>query len=214
MKTNHTFPIVSTRPDRQSGLALFFALVALVALSLAALVLVRSVDTATLISGNLAFRRAATSTGDTGVDAATILLSQIQAANAGQSPVQDATHPFNNDNPAIGYYSNANPLLNLTSAANWVDGIASAESPVDASGNSFRYIIQRMCRDAGQLQVSSNCLLAGGSSDEGSHTGPIIGKDCDPGNPLCQAGQASQYRITVRVTGPRNTLSYIQAIAH
>ena len=42
----------------QRGLVLFFALIALVAMSLAALALVRSVDTSTLISGNLAFRQA------------------------------------------------------------------------------------------------------------------------------------------------------------
>ena len=51
---------------RQRGLALFFALIAMVAIMLAAIVLVRSVDTATLISGNLAFQQNATRSADGG----------------------------------------------------------------------------------------------------------------------------------------------------
>ena len=45
---------------KQQGVVLFIALVALVVMSLAAVALIRSVDTNTLIGGNLSFKQAAT----------------------------------------------------------------------------------------------------------------------------------------------------------
>ena len=52
----------------QQGVVSFIALVALVVMSLAAVALIRSVDTATLIAGNLAFKQAATASADAGVE--------------------------------------------------------------------------------------------------------------------------------------------------
>ena len=43
----------------QKGVVLFFALIALVAMSLAAAALVRSVDSGVLVAGNLAFKQSA-----------------------------------------------------------------------------------------------------------------------------------------------------------
>ena len=47
-------------PYSQKGFVLFLALVSLVVMSLAAVALIRSVDTNSLITGNLAFRQNAT----------------------------------------------------------------------------------------------------------------------------------------------------------
>jgi Tfp pilus assembly protein PilX len=46
-------------PRRQRGAILFIALIVLVAMSLAGIALMRSVDTNVLIAGNLAFRQSA-----------------------------------------------------------------------------------------------------------------------------------------------------------
>ena len=62
MKSPRQMPFKPAR-SRQRGVSLFFALVCLVAIMLAAVALVRSVDTSTLISGNLAFQQSATSSG-------------------------------------------------------------------------------------------------------------------------------------------------------
>ena len=79
----------------QGGMVLFFALIALVAMSLAGLVLVRSVDTSTIIAGNLAFKQAATTSGDAGAEAAIAALAAIQAANNAKNVYMDTTHAFN-----------------------------------------------------------------------------------------------------------------------
>ena len=59
----------------QRGVILFIALIVLVAMSLAGIALMRSVDTNVLIAGNLAFRQATTNMADVGVEAARSWLS-------------------------------------------------------------------------------------------------------------------------------------------
>ena len=55
---------------RQKGAVLFIALIVLVAMSLAGIALIRSVDTTNLIAGNLAFKQGATLGGDWGAEQA------------------------------------------------------------------------------------------------------------------------------------------------
>lgn len=196
----------------QRGLVLFFALIALVAMSLAALALVRSVDTSTLISGNLAFRQAATTSADGGVENSVALMTAMQAANSAKNVYLDGTHAFNNDSAATGYYSNVNPALNLFAAGTWVDGVSSAAT-TDNSGNTYRYVIQRMCRVANQVVAKPNCLFSGAATDNSGKAVPLPSQICaGPGCPA--AGQSPQYRVTVRVEGPKNTISYVQAMVY
>ena len=58
----------------QRGVVLFIALIVLVAMSLAGIALMRSVDTNVLVAGNLAFRQTNTMYGDVGVEAASTTL--------------------------------------------------------------------------------------------------------------------------------------------
>lgn len=213
MNPQHPFP--SPLPDRQRGLVLFFALIALVAMTLAALALMRSVDTTTIISGNLAFKQSATASSDTGVESAITWLAGIQAANNTKNVLTDATHPFNisnTANAANGYYSNADPALNLTADATWVDA-SSKLVGTDTSGNTTRFIIQRLCRTANQPIQSASCLFSGELVDNNGQQVRLPQETCN-GSGCPVAGQSPQIRITTRTTGPRNTVSYIQAFVY
>ena len=53
--------------QKQKGLVLFISLIALVAMSLAAAALVRSVDSGVLVAGNLAFKQSAIMSAETGI---------------------------------------------------------------------------------------------------------------------------------------------------
>jgi type IV pilus assembly protein PilX len=192
----------------QRGSVLIFTLIALVAMTLATLALVKSVDSTTLISGNLAFRQAATNSGDVGLEAAVAAMATIQTANIAKNPYLDPTHAFNLTNAAVGYYSNADPNLSLSAAATWTGGASSAAA--DGKGNSYQYIIQRMCRYPNTVITTDHCLFSGipEANGEMGETRPCDGPGCP------SAGQLPQYRMTVRVSGPRNTVSYIQAIVY
>lgn len=214
MTPSSTMPSRPTAAARQRGLVLFFALIALVAMSLAALAVIRSVDTATLISGNLAFRQAATTSGDGSTEAAITALAAISAAGdaAGKRVFFDLDHPFNVTSAATGYYSNADPLLNLTSTATWVNA-SSSPAVIDASGNTTRYIIQRMCRNANQLLSTTNCLFSSEVKSKDGRSVLLSSNVCETSG-CPKAGQLPVYRVTVRISGPKNTISYIQAMAY
>jgi len=204
------------RPARQRGVALFFALICMVAIMLAAVMLVRSVDTATLIAGNLAFQQAATRSGDGGTESAINYLSGVEAANSAKNVLTDATHSFNNDNATAGYYSYLDPAKSLTSTSgshfNWDDN-DSVLVGTDTSGNTVRYVIQRMCAVQNTVARDARCLFSGAALDNNGQNIPLPQEVCNgPGCPA--AGQAPELRVTTRVQGPKNTVSYVQAIVY
>lgn len=195
---------------KQRGVVLFFALIALLAMSLAAVALIRSVDTSTMIAGNLAFKQAATSSGDAGVEAAMTWLAGIETANTTLNVLNNAAHPFNITNLAAspGYHSNADPALNLFADATWDNDINdsnntslnSAVVGIDGSGNKIRYVIQRMCRNANQPIQTADCLFSGALQDNNGQNIPLPQEVCQgAGCPV--AGQTPQIRITARTTG-------------
>lgn len=185
--------------SRQRGAVLFIALIVLVAMSLAGIALIRGVDTANLIAGNLAFKQNATHGGDWGAEQARAWL-QSQAA-----PVLYADVPGR-------YSASMQTGLDFTGtdpSAPDFDWNANAFGPLtDPAGNEVRYVIHRMCDLAGN-PGSVNCVrtTSGGTSDS-TKGGATYG-----GAALPSTSQI-YYRITARVTGPRNTVSYVQMMVN
>ena len=212
---------------RQRGVALFFALISMVTIMLAAVMLVRSVDTATLIAGNLAFQQSATRSADGGTEAAIAWLNTTQSANSLKNVLIDPTHAFNQDNAGAGYYASLDPSIcftgtctgtpppnptNATSYSNF-DWATAPTIAADASGNTVQYVIQRMCRVSGVAVSTTQCMFSAATVDNNKQNILLPQEVCSgPGCPA--AGQTPQIRITSRVTGPKNTLSYIQAFVY
>jgi Tfp pilus assembly protein PilX len=217
--------------ERQRGLVLLIAMIALVVLSLAAVALIRNVDSATVIAGNLAFKQSATSSGE----AALIRANQWLLAQPSVS--------FDNNNLAVGYYATMTSLTtlrglpsekvfeSLTADATWDAANSRAafaaqltclppqesklvnDGYTDCSGNMVRYVIERMCTRPGPTELSGELVidpaqhcLFGPSSDTGSH---ITGK---PGDLTVNA--MPMFRITARSAGPKNTFGYIQSFVY
>lgn len=201
---------------RQRGVALFFALICMVAIMLAAVMLVRSVDTATLIAGNLSYQQTATRSGDGGTEAAVTYLAGVEAANSAKNVLTDPTHAFNIDVATSGYYASLDPAKSLTATSGsyfrW-DNTDSVLVGTDTAGNTVRYVIQRMCRTSGVAARDANCLFSSAALDNNGQNVPLPQEICSgPGCPA--AGQTPQLRITSKVIGPKNTVSYVQAIVY
>lgn len=205
MKSRSLPCIERARSKKQRGLALFFALIALVVMSLAAVALIRSVDTSNMIAGNLAFKQAATNSGDSGVEAAIVWLR----AQGNSDPMTDGTHPLNSSNSANGYYSYFDSGLDLFNDANWA--ISTIPEIVDSSNNHIRYIIQRLCRiSTNNIPAKDADCLFGSAAKDVDEKQVVPQGGCLPGQ-CTSKNSPPQIRITVRVTGPRNTVSYLQA---
>ena len=208
--------IVRVRMHKQRGVSLFFALVCLLSIMLAAVALVRSVDTSTLISGNLAFQQSATSSADAGTEAAIAWLTTVQTANSAKNVVTDPSHAFNVNDAANGYYSNLDAAKSLTASTGtrfaW-DATDSKLVGTDSSGNTVRYIIQRICRTAGVPVKDADCLYSGALLNTSGQNIPLPQEICK-GAGCPAAGQTPQLRITSRTDGPKNTRSYVQAFVY
>jgi type IV pilus assembly protein PilX len=223
MRSRSNFPSGQAHSARQRGVVLFFALVSLLAIMLAAVALIRSVDTSTMIAGNLAFKQAATTSGDAGTETAIVWLSAKETANVGKNVLNDPTHEFNMTNLAAnpGYYSSVDPALNLFADATWDNDINNSNNTnlnsvvvgIDGSGNKVRRVIQRMCRNANVAVQNADCLFSGAIQDTNGQNIPLPQEICKgAGCPV--AGQTPQIRITSKITGPKNTVSYVQTFVY
>jgi len=191
---------------RERGAILFIALIVLVAMSLAGVALMRSVDTNVLIAGNLAFRQGATAGGDWGIEDARTWIN----GNAALLNDELSTPYFYASWQETQDLTGNNPLI--TNDYNW-DSTNTGEQPrdlgFDGAGNRVQYVIHRLCDKPGQpndVKCVKSSLVAGSMA---AGTSKVIA-GAGGGS---VAGKASVlYRVTVKITGPRNTVSFVQAV--
>ena len=201
--------------NRSRGTVLLAALVMLIALMLGAAALMRMVESANLLSGNMAFKRAATLAAEAGTAAAIAWLAQQDAATLAV------------DQAAKGYYASdasnfdatGNRGGSLSSGVDWTsDNCAGATlarclkpvavSGTDAAGNTVRYVVQRLCTAPGAFASSGDCAFHfPAEADSSSRSGLSYGR-----NQRLAGAPLAYYRITARASGPRNTVSVIEVL--
>lgn len=194
----------------QQGLVLFVALIALVVMSLASVALIRSVDTSSQITGNLAFKQSTSITSSYGLEAmADTIGGQLKAYASTNDPANGYYAVCTTfDSGATGQCNGENLTLDMT----WTDAnskLATGAGIVDGKdpyGNTIRYIVERMCNQNGNTNVD-RCLMASSPTDTSSKN--VI----DLGTPILEpvSEPLPLYRVTVRISGPKNTVSYVQA---
>ena len=201
--------------SRQNGVVIVITLIVLVAMSLTAILLYRKVDIAVLIAGNIAFKQGTSMTGDRGIESARTWLN----ANSGIAleANQSIGAPYSATSKNAYYASfpyNSNPALRIdfhgrdTSTANNFDWTTAATLPAASASDPYviSYVIHRLC-DAPGKPTAVSCQR----SSIGGATASTKGTPSYGGYALATATQV-HYQVTVRVTGPRNSVSYIQAI--
>jgi len=189
----------------QRGVVLFVALIVLIVMTLAGLALLRQMGVGTSIAGNIAFKENATFVADRGAEVA------MQYINP-QFPLPPTDTSA--DSLANGYWSSWVDGLDPTALPWGVRSLALADDliirDIAQTGNTADVFIQRLCANAGMsaLDPAQRCsdvpvenpLQSHGGG--GSHYGGGIGTT----TPF------PFYRVTTRVQGPRNTVSYTQVL--
>ncbi len=182
---------------RERGVVLVITLVVLVAMTLAAIALARSIDTTNIVAGNLAFRHTATLSADAGIEDAVnrLLPSLVGQTNCGITSVCPQ-----------GYNSWRQPMQEppySTWDTYWagVEGNAITLAADPKTGNTVSYFVEAMCNKNGQKECIQSPPMVNGCN------GACLNAQC-----TCGSTQRDYYRVTVRVSGPRNTVSFTQAI--
>ncbi|HEX7916682.1 hypothetical protein [Rudaea sp.] len=177
-------------------ISMLIAVIVLVATLLAAIALMRSVDTANVVAGSMTFRQGGVQEAEKAYEAAKALLGSL--TTGGES-----------DQPESGYYASVQAS---TSHAGIPDQLttdptyAGAASVVGAT-NNVRYVVERLCPAAGKADASvciapDVSITAGSSANQMSDTAFAL------------HGVTAAFRLTVRVDGPKNTVSFVQTILH
>lgn len=197
---------------KQDGVVLIMALIVLVALTLAALALTRSTYTSNAIAGNMAFQQATTHLADEGVEAA---VAWLENNNGVASASCTGGTVLACDQIQQGYLSSHQEPQNESWASFWDTTLSSSAVTVQTSNpasadSTVSYVIQRMCSQSGQdSQATTNDCTVSPTASSSTCSG---GSSCDAGQVNLNSISQVYYRITVKVSGPRNTQSYVQAM--
>ena len=201
------------------GISLLFALLSLMALSLATMALVRSVDTSSLVMGNLSFKQDATATADRATKSAITFLTSAATLNADIGGGYYATSYENLDVTGQQMTTAGRNLVNWDGdGCAYVPGTPSGNCTVSPSaaltinGNQARYVIFRLCDATGNPNDTGNSCARplASSTSEASKRGKLDYSDYERFTNV----SGVYYRIVVRVTGPRKTTSFVETIVH
>jgi type IV pilus assembly protein PilX len=179
-------------PQANRGIVMFFTLLVLVLIALAAVALVRSVGTSNEIAGNFAFKQGAVHSADIGVEQARAYLLTKTATE------------LMGDAPASGYYAAQ------TEPADWEVFFKQAQglpTTTDPTQNKLTYVVHRLCKTTGDASApTTGCIR----NEEAA--ADDVGNSMSAGDVGIEPPQRLLYRVTVHVAAPRNTTSVIQTV--
>lgn len=199
MSPNHKTEV---KIARQDGVVLFISLIVLVAMSLAGIALMRSVDTATMVTGNLAMKQSS------------VHSSQLAIAEAAQwLSANSAGSGLYSSNPGAGYFASAPQIEpDWFKASTWDGGqaaVANGGAP-DAAGNKIRYMIHRLCTETDAAHNGNGGSGAANQCARYFPTESTSGGSMKAGAENFLGKPEIFYRLTVRVDGPRGTVTIAQ----
>jgi hypothetical protein len=187
----------SSAPAKQRGvIATFIAIIVLIATLIAAAALSVSVNTSNTIAGNMAFRQG-------------LVQESERAYGAVMSGFNFDVPADDSDRPAAGYFASIQPYAAASGIPTLLAGATpgGVALPPSATGNSVRYVIERLCTASGPASKPT-CIVPLASSNGGS----VSNQTGDQGNKNFQSRISVAYRLTVRVDGPRGSVGYMQTI--
>jgi type IV pilus assembly protein PilX len=208
-----TFRVRPRRPraprrQAQRGVIMILTLIALVLLLISVAAMVRSTDTATAVIGNLAFRRDLTNRAEVAIAVAKASLNGL-STTARSSDVPDLNYSATRLDNATGIGVPARLVSDASYNTFRVLGYKClpASCVAGSDGVLTRWVIDRQCSGTNGTSVTFGTNACGykpvAAVNRGSGHHPLRAKGASTG----------LFRISVRVTGPRNTEAYIQTTA-
>lgn len=186
-------------PRNQRGMiATLLAIIVLVVTVLAAVALMRSVDTSNTIAGRVAFRQ-------TVIQEAALAYEDAKAKIIFNEPTSD------NNVTNLGYYATPQaatvrtdkdlPDVLVNETAGGIGTVLGV-----TSGDKVFYVVERLCPNIGPADPKT-CIVPGASIQGGS----VSNQTKDNGPPFTSGAYAA-FRLSVKVVGPKNTVGYVQSV--
>lgn len=200
---------------------LLTVLIILIVMLLGAVTMIRSTDSATLVAGNLGFKQSGLASSDMATEAAIAwLATQSSSTLQGDSLSNGYLASYDPEGPDIKngqtwaeYWDDSSKLpAGYKCWISWSGSppvatchTGSSGQTADAAGNKSAYLIQRLCTAVGtSTDTATGCALSQSSDSSSSSKGS--------GSISINSASEVYYRITTRIDGPRNTVTYTQTI--
>lgn len=170
---------------RQRGATMLVVMVLLSVMLLGALALARMTEVGSLATGNAAYREASIQASEIGLNAA---FTQVKAL------------PIANENTDAAPWYWATAQAQDANGLPQIDWAAAPEIVVGAYG--VRYVVERVCTVADVTNPLRECLVK---------QVKVPGSARDEDDKL-DSPNSKQYRVTIRVTGPKDTTTFVQSL--
>lgn len=207
MKT-HPFPLHT--PRRQRGVVILFGLIALVIMLIGAVAMVRSMNSSLANAGNLGFKRDLTNQGERAMQA---VFTLMESGALVTEAARQTTNPLLNYRARQFVGAEVTPQglpVALLSDAGFAAVGTAPDIEVADLGVRVRYVIDRLCAADG-VPNDTTCTM-GESQVPGARSLDELNTAADPS--AGGAGAVPQqvvYRLSIRVTGPRDTQAFFQS---
>lgn len=177
-------------PRQQRGVTILVTLVLLMVMLLGGLAIARMSEVGTLANGNTVYREAAVQAGEVGINTAFAAVVGLASVVANSGTWYFAT-------------TQATDASGMPTSANWTT------APAVTVGNyEVRYVVDRQCTGALPIaDPSRQCLTR--TSDPAD-----TWESSRQGAPRPEPPTVTQYRVTVRITGPKDTITFVQAMVN
>jgi len=188
------------RRHGQRGVVMLFGLIVLLIMMIGTVAMMRSMNTSTFNAGNMGFKRDLTNQGERAV--ATVLALLQSGALGTEAARQNAATSRNYSATILPTNSQGVPNALISDSAFTAVASTSNDITVSGQGITLRYVIDRLCVNTGAASAT-HCTMSDNGQPSGCSATP-----CDD---LSDAvPQQAVYRVSIRVTGPRQTQAYFQ----
>ncbi|MFM2447934.1 MAG: hypothetical protein RIS44_384 [Pseudomonadota bacterium] len=226
--TNHSRAQMQSTKRRQQGVVLIFALIALGIMLLGAVALISSFNTTLVASGNIGFKRDLQNQSERAFNA---VFTQFAGGGALATSVQRASNIGTQNYSAVALATNAQgiPLALLDNGVFSSAPLSFTMPDINIPDRqiTIRYVVDRLCPPSAagrsaQSLAPGVCISGSGGYPYGkdeSHTSGDDASRADSDRAVGAGGTGPgdagvrrpvAYRITARVSGPRNIMSFFQ----
>lgn len=211
MRKHHSRAASRASHARQRGVVLLFSLIALAIMLIVAVALVRSFNNSLFTAGNIGFKRDLQNQSELAVVQALALFN----TGALSTPAGRANNQLASNYSATILATNAEGIPNvLQSDSTFANaGFTGADLP-PGPNPTVRFVIDRLCATTGDetaIVASTSCRLGDYPVPAGSGLDNLRSADRTTTGGKGAAPQSVLYRVSIKVTGPRNTQSFFQS---
>lgn len=193
---------------RQRGVIMLFGLIVMAIMLIGAAAMVKSVNTSMFNAGNLGFKRDMANQMERAIS---VVHDQLRVGPLSTEAVRQANLTARNYRATL-LASNAQGIPNALLSDSTFATVATSSNDITVTDQNvtIRYVIDRLCTNAGAA-TASHCQMATDPVANGGGSRSAGGAEFTTPGGAGAVQQRVVYRLSVRVTGPRNTQAFFQS---